>query len=215
MADILEAIYSNNRRSILWQSSDASGQAIQTAGATNVLTPQVVLEEQAMDEMRITEHPVEVGASITDHAYKMPATVRIRAGWSPAGNNVIAQTPPADRAYLKSIYDLLRGLQTNRVLVWLVTGKRVYANMLLQQLGLTNDRDTENVLVVVATFQELIFASTQVVTVPPASSQQTPSVTQPPQEQGTVAALPGSAANTNALNGTLGTDSVFNNSGIQ
>ena len=41
-----------------------------------------VLEEVHNDEMEITEHPVEQGASITDHAFKRPAEVIIRCAWS-------------------------------------------------------------------------------------------------------------------------------------
>ncbi len=46
------------------------------------LVAQVTLEEIHRDELEITEHPVERGAAISDHAYKRPAEVIIRCGWS-------------------------------------------------------------------------------------------------------------------------------------
>lgn len=49
----------------------------------------VTIEEQHQDDLQITDHPVEIGASITDHAYRRPSSVIIKAGWSsapPAGN---------------------------------------------------------------------------------------------------------------------------------
>lgn len=45
---------------------------------------QATLEEQQQDELEITEHPVEQGAAIADHAYKRPAEVVIRCAWSNA-----------------------------------------------------------------------------------------------------------------------------------
>lgn len=46
------------------------------------ITAQITLEEMHHDEMTITEHPVEVGAPISDHAYMRPAEVVIRCMWS-------------------------------------------------------------------------------------------------------------------------------------
>lgn len=43
---------------------------------------QATLEEVHNDELEITDHPVEQGAAITDHAFKRPAEVVIRCGWS-------------------------------------------------------------------------------------------------------------------------------------
>lgn len=43
---------------------------------------QAVIEEQHHDELEITEHPIEQGAAISDHAYKRPAHVILHLGWS-------------------------------------------------------------------------------------------------------------------------------------
>lgn len=43
---------------------------------------QAVIEEKHHDELEITEHPVEQGAMITDHAFKRPAELTLRLGWS-------------------------------------------------------------------------------------------------------------------------------------
>jgi len=47
-----------------------------------IIVPHAVVEEHHSDDVEITEHPIENGASIADHAYKMPAEVTIRAAWS-------------------------------------------------------------------------------------------------------------------------------------
>jgi Dit-like phage tail protein len=46
------------------------------------LVAQVTLEERHFDEMMITDHPVEMGAVISDHAYQLPSTVVIKCAWS-------------------------------------------------------------------------------------------------------------------------------------
>ena len=43
---------------------------------------QVTLEESHSDQLEISDHPVQQGASITDHAYKRPAELTIKCGWS-------------------------------------------------------------------------------------------------------------------------------------
>ena len=48
----------------------------------------VVIEERHSDEMIITEHPVEQGASITDYAYKLPPRLTLRLGWSNSPNDL-------------------------------------------------------------------------------------------------------------------------------
>lgn len=48
---------------------------------------QAVIEEVHDDELTITEHPIEQGAAISDHAYKQPSEVVISCGWSNSPSN--------------------------------------------------------------------------------------------------------------------------------
>lgn len=41
-----------------------------------------VIEENHNDTLEITDHPIEQGASISDHAFKLPAEVTLTLGWS-------------------------------------------------------------------------------------------------------------------------------------
>lgn len=52
------------------------------------IVAQATIEERHSDQLEITEHPVEQGASIADHAFKRPAEVVLQLGWSnsPSGN---------------------------------------------------------------------------------------------------------------------------------
>jgi len=122
------------------------------------IIPQVIIEEQHTDDLMITEHPVEDGADITDHAVKQPSQVIMRCGWSQSGSNVpgLSLTQPSPR----DAYKMLLDLQASRQPFDLVTGKRSYQNMLIKRLGVVTDEDTENVLVVEVELREIIVVDT-------------------------------------------------------
>lgn len=117
----------------------------------------VVVEESHEDKVTITEHPVEQGAKINDHAYVEPAVLTIRAGHS--------DTAGAGAA--REMYDKLLELMRKREPIEIVTGKRLYSNMLLESVSTTTDSTTENALQVTAQCREIIIVQTQVASVPP------------------------------------------------
>ncbi len=143
------------------------------------------IEETGTDTLTITEHPVEQGAAISDHAYRNPAQLVLRAGWS----NSSAQGGGSE-SYAVDTYARLLALQANRTLIDVVTGKRSYQNMLIQSLAQTTDEKTEAILSVTITLKEVILVSTQTTTLPPASVQASPQQTAEPVSQGTVQAIP-------------------------
>ena len=46
------------------------------------ISAQAVISELSTDELEITEHPVEIGASISDHAFKRPKELLMKLAWS-------------------------------------------------------------------------------------------------------------------------------------
>ncbi len=125
------------------------------------ITMDVTVEESHTDELEITSHPVEQGASVTDNAYLRPSAVTVRAGASDSGGDAVSG---ASRCV--EIYEALLELQGKREPFDLYTGKRAYGNMLIKSLGVTTDRDTEKVLMVTAELRQVILASVQTVSVP-------------------------------------------------
>lgn len=222
--DALQSIFSvSPRRVLLWNVSDADGNPVLDANGRpvqNAFYPQIVAEERHVNQMRITQHPVEVGAAITDHAYKLPTRVQIRAasafGSATAGpvsaiqsivNSVASIIPkPTDPSQLQALYDVILGIQSQRSFVTLVTGKRTYSNMLLETLSVTTDEKTENVLSFVADFQEVLLARTQIVSVPDSSVMKSPQINGASTNLGQTSLLPGSKANAAALNALLPAD---------
>ena len=116
-----------------------------------LIVPSVVISEKHDDSLEITEHPVEVGAAISDHAFRRPSGVVMQdttsfglsAGLSP-----------------REVYQNLLDLQNSRVPFDVVTGKRLYSNMLIRAIEVTTERSTENVLSAVLTLREVIITST-------------------------------------------------------
>lgn len=146
----------------------------------------VTVEEHADDEVEITQIPVESGAAVTDHAYKRPARLTIRAGWSDSsfqsgGNPVFDQ----------QVYDAFLRLQASLVPFQVITGKRIYNDMLARRVSQTTNESTENALMMTVECQQIIFVTTATVTVPPAAQQKTPQANAPVNPTGQVSLGPG------------------------
>jgi hypothetical protein len=137
----------------------------------DAFTADVTIEERHEDALVITQHPVETGSSITDHAYKLPAKLTIRCGWSNASMGALYGTVLSlldgsfDSDYVRSIYSKFLTLQQTRSLVDVETGKRSYTNMLISRLSVVTDDKTENVLMMTCELQEILMASTSKVQV--------------------------------------------------
>lgn len=53
---------------------------------TSLIIPSVVISEKHHDALEITEHPVEVGAAVADHAYRRPSEVVMQVGFAGGGD---------------------------------------------------------------------------------------------------------------------------------
>ena len=142
------------------------------------LVADVTVEEVHNDEVTITRHPVEKTAAVTDHAFPEPVTLQVRIGYSPAGAGTDGQqTDSGDPVSLQSIYEQYVTFKNDRTLLEVQTGKRFYDNMLIKTLAVTTNADTENVLMIALSLQELILVETQTVTVPQNNVQAEPKKT--------------------------------------
>jgi len=116
------------------------------------LYARVTVEETARDEVTVTEHPVEQGAPIGDHAFKRQQEVTIQAGWSFADGDLSAES---------GIYGILLDWQASFVPFELVTGKRIHKNMLITGISVTTNQETEFALMLQLTCREVILTQTQ------------------------------------------------------
>lgn len=126
---------------------------------------QVVITESSTDKLTITSQPVQQGASITDHAFKEPTTFSSTIYFKDNLN-----------LSLSKVYQSLLDLQISRVPFNITTPKRIYSNMLLEVLGQTTDKSTENCLSISFTAREVILVPVTTVQVP-RTQQKTPAKT--------------------------------------
>ena len=175
----LEALAFGRRRSI----------ASTTGGRSFLIIPDVVISEEHTDEAIVTQHPVDIGAPVSDHAYVKPAVVHVQFAWSDNSrlvNSAISTLTGGLRGLLttKEIYTELQAILNSREPVSLSTGKRNYSTMLLTSLKTTSTVETENCLICDMTFQEIMLAVEQVVDMSVAT-QASPATTSSTQDFGT------------------------------
>jgi len=139
----------------------------------------VCMSEDSTDVLEITQHPVQRGAAITDHAYMQPSTVSIRFIYTPSLATPLTQT-----------YSELLDLQSSREPFTIVTGKRVYKDMLFKSISVATDVTKENVLSVIGDFQQVILVDIETTNVPVRSKQKMPEKTAMTENKGDKKAAP-------------------------
>jgi len=163
--------------------------ALLTSGSRQIgtLIPDVVVRESGRDEMVVTDHPVEKGAAISDHAFLRPTEIEMQIGWSDSTGGYVG--------YSTDAYQELLALQRQREPFDVSTGSRRYQNMLISSITLTKDEKTENVAMISVRMREVIIVSTQT-TSAAKSNQANPEKTGATTERGTQQLKPstGSAA---------------------
>ena len=152
-------------------------------------TATVTLEEMHEDSIEITDHPVEQGAIIADHAYKLPAKVTIRCAWSnsPAESGLIGGAIGAIKGtvaglssifsgnspkQVRDVYEKMLKLQASAIPFDILTGKRKYTDMLIKTLSVITDKSSENLLMVTAVCQQVIIVKTALASVAAAPAKQ-------------------------------------------
>lgn len=214
----------------LQYASKSSARFLVTVGAkkTTYIMKQVTIEEVHNDEMEITDHPVERGAMISDHAFARPAELIITAAWSNSPhevsllNQLTGAAASASSALRKVVgavnlvsgissmfssgapttvftYNAILALYNDRQLFDVYTGKRTYKNMLIKSLATTTDVRTENSLILRIGLRQIILADTQTVTVPSASNMASPEKNGATINRGTISARLANSLNINAL----------------
>lgn len=190
--------------------------------------PDVTLEEVHNDELEVTEHPVEQGTTIADHAFVRPAEVIITAGWSDSPNatslvgalgGFAAAQSGAARALIgaaelaggvlgmlgsdtkpsKKAYLRLLDMYRARTLFTIFTGKRSYRNMIIRSITTTTNQETENSLVCRIVCREILMAKTTTVTVPDSSVMADPSKNAGVEDVGVTQPVPAPNINVTAI----------------
>lgn len=179
-----------------------------------IIIPDVVISEKHSDVLEITEHPVEKPTSsgagfIADHAYRRPSEVVMEVGFSGGGSLLDSSLLDTSRIGLslglspKEVYQQLLDLQRLRLPFDVVTGKRLYSNMLIRSLDVTTDRTSENVLMAVITLREIIISETSSTKVAPKEEMKLGATTSDVQNSGTKTPQPVNSSILNSIGGAL------------
>ena len=118
-----------------------------------------IIRTEHSTTLRITEHPIQSGANISDHAYMLPCTLTMEIGMSDAMDAFISNQ--FSESYTKSIsaYQTLLRLQKNRMPLQIMTRLNLYQNMVIEHIGTTDDFKTVNALRVIVSFKQIIVAN--------------------------------------------------------
>lgn len=161
--------------------------ALITTGTRQIgtLIPDVVVREAERHEMVITDHPVETGAAISDHAFMREPEVEMQIGWSDSTGGYVG--------YAKDAYEALVALQSQREPFTVTTGSRRYSNMLITSISLQKDEKSENISAITVRMRGVRIASTQM-TSAPKSAQANPAKTGATTSLGTKQLAPSSGS---------------------
>lgn len=118
----------------------------------NTIVPDVVVEEITTDTLRITDHPVETGCAISDHAFKMPVECVMRCGFSDSSGMY--------EGYSRMVWQYFIELQNKREPFSVTTPKRTYQDMLVSFLNVSEDEETSHALRINIGLRQVIITST-------------------------------------------------------
>jgi hypothetical protein len=117
-----------------------------------------VLKADHQQALRITEHPVQTGANITDHAYIEPAMLVLEIGMSDAMDRYIAGQYRSNPSKSVSAYETLLELQAKRQPLTVTTRLRKYDNMLIQNINSSDNVNSYYGVKAIVVFKQIIIA---------------------------------------------------------
>lgn len=124
-----------------------------------------IIRMEHTSSLRITEHPVQTGANISDHAYLLPAHLVLEIGMSDAMDTFIKGQFSDNPSKSVSTLQTLKRLQARRTTLTVTTRLNTYKNMLIEQIVAPDDFKTSTSLKCSVIMKEIITADVSVVSV--------------------------------------------------
>jgi hypothetical protein len=121
------------------------------------------LKQTHISRLTITDHPVQTGAALADHAFLQPRELSMDIGMS----NVATSFVPGQfsEGYSRSVtaFHVLTELQRLRVPIQIHTRLNLYQNMLVEVISAPDDYTTLDGLRCTVTFREILVAQVKTV----------------------------------------------------
>jgi hypothetical protein len=116
-----------------------------------------------VSNLKITEHPVQTGANISDHAYLEPRELTIEVGMSDIAKDIVDGQFSGSWSRSVKAYEKLRDLQSQRIPMQVLTRLGLYKNMMITALSVPDDYKTLYGLRASVTMKEVLVATTKTV----------------------------------------------------
>jgi hypothetical protein len=140
-----------------------------------------------------TKHPVQGGASISDHVMIEPAELLLDVGFSDAQANPSPDQYSGGSSQSVTAFQLFQSIKNARVTCTLVTRLCIYQNMILEEISAPENQETVAAAFITLRFAQILIGTVSTV---PASSR--------PQLTGSSpTGVCGTATPSNSLSGTL------------
>lgn len=135
-----------------------------------------VLVESHDNQVRLTKNPIELGANVTDHAVIEPKRIFITAQVSdtPLGLAAFGQivdlvtglfgtSTSQNITRSNAAYNAIVQLMELREPIEVQTKLRLYQNMIITNLAVTQDKDSSRIVLMNLTLEELLIVESQIV----------------------------------------------------
>lgn len=134
------------------------GTVEQTTQATpdQVYVFDAVIRTEHQQRIEKTQHPIQTGANISDHAFIMPARVVLEIGMSDAMDSYIAGQWTGDSSKSVNTYQTLKSIAAAKQPLTVTTRLNVYTNMLLTDISAPDSVETKFALKASIVFEELL-----------------------------------------------------------
>lgn len=115
-----------------------------------------VFSEEHRSTVTVTQHPVQTGADVADHAYKDPEEVMLSIGVS---DIAMDYTSKRSDGYSKKAIDTLQTIMDLREPVKLYTLLRTYKNMVITSISVPKDYKTQTSIMATVIFTKVRLVS--------------------------------------------------------
>jgi len=113
--------------------------------------------------LTITSHPVETGASISDHAFVNPAQLTMQIGMSDAAHALSVDQFAQGPSRSVNAFQILQELQRQRIPLQVATRLKIYKNMLIETISAPDDYKTLYGLRATVAMKEVLVATVRTV----------------------------------------------------
>lgn len=115
-------------------------------------------KENHVGSVRVTEHPVQGGSNISDHAYNLPDKLTLEVLVSDSVESIVSGQFTGSKSKSVTAYEILRSLKERRVLVSVRTRLHYYTNMIIENMSVSDDYKSANSLRCTVSLRQVMMA---------------------------------------------------------